>query len=96
MFSLLFRKLHLPDFADSQVSKVIRLLKKRPVGSKGPHLTALVAAVAKAPLVVVILRRIARKISAGQIIEQDLEAGIEQITPAAHQMIEQRLFVLQQ
>ena len=57
---------------------------------------ALVAAVAKTPLVIVILRRIGLEIGAGQIIEQDLEAQVEQIAPAPDQVIEQRLFVLEQ
>ena len=58
--------------------------------------TAFIAAVAKAPLVVVILGWITLEVSAGQIIEQHLEAGVKQVAPATHQMIEQRLFVLEQ
>jgi hypothetical protein len=41
-------------------------------------------------------RRISLETGAGQIIQQHLEAGIEQVSPTGHQMVEQRLLVLQQ
>ncbi len=57
---------------------------------------ALVAAVTVAPLVVFIVWQRGFKIGAGQIIEQHLEPGSEQILPALVQMIEQCRLVLQQ
>jgi hypothetical protein len=36
------------------------------------------------------------EIGAGQVVEQDVEAGVEQIAPAADQVIEQCRFVIQQ
>ena len=56
----------------------------------------MVARIAEAPLVAVGKRRLGLEIRAGQIVEQEIEAGVEQVAPAARQMIEQRLFVLQQ
>jgi hypothetical protein len=56
----------------------------------------MVARIAEAPLVAVGKRRLGLEIRAGQIVEQEIEAGVEQVAPAARQMIEQRLFVFQQ
>jgi len=58
--------------------------------------TALVAAVAVAPLVRFIIRRRRLEIAARQIVEQYLEPRSEQVLPPLAQMREQRLFVRQQ
>ena len=57
---------------------------------------ALVAAIAEAALVVFVLRRIGFEIGAGQVVEQDVEAGVEEIAPAIDEMGEQRLLVGEQ
>ena len=56
----------------------------------------MVARVAEPALVALRKRRLRLEVGAGQIVEQDVEAGIEQVPPPARQMIEQRLLVLQQ
>ncbi len=59
-------------------------------------IAAFVAAVAVAALVVVVARGRGFEIGAGQVVEQNLELGAEQIRPALTQMGKQRLFVRQQ
>jgi len=56
---------------------------------------SLVAAVAIAALVIVIVGLRGLKISAGQVIQQDLETSAKQVLPAPAQVIEQRCLVLQ-
>ena len=51
--------------------------------------------VAEATLVVVGEWRVGLEIRAGQIVEEHVEADVEQIAPAAHQVVKQRLLVLQ-
>src|SRR5260370_22120760 len=58
-------------------------------------ITALVAAVAVTALVVLVIRRVRFEIGAGQVVEQNLEAGAEQILPALPQVAEQRGLVWQ-
>jgi hypothetical protein len=41
------------------------------------------------------LRRIALEIRARQVVEQHIEADVEQISPSTHQVIEQRRLVLE-
>jgi hypothetical protein len=41
-------------------------------------------------------RRIDLKVSGREVIQQHIEADVEQIAPTAHQMIEQRRLVLEQ
>jgi len=55
-----------------------------------------VARVAEPALVALRKRRLRLEVGAGQIVEQDVEAGIEQVPPPARQVIEQRRLVLQQ
>ena len=57
---------------------------------------ALVAAVAEFPFVRFGKRRVAFKIGAGQVVEQHVELGVEQIFPTRRQMIEKRGFVFQE
>jgi hypothetical protein len=52
-------------------------------------ITALVAAVAVTALVVLVIRRVRFEIGAGQVVEQNLEAGAKQILPALPQVAEQ-------
>ena len=56
----------------------------------------MIARIAEAPLVAFGERRVGLEIGAGQIVEQNVEAGVEQVLPACDQMIEQRLLVLEQ
>jgi len=56
---------------------------------------AAVTRVAEAALVLLRERRIGLQVRARQIVQQHLEAGVEQIAPAPHQMIEHRRLVLQ-
>ena len=56
----------------------------------------MVARVAVAALVAVRKRRIGLEIGAGQVVQQHVEAGVEQIPPPLDQVIEQRLLVRQQ
>ena len=63
------------------------------------HLHAIgpvIARVAVAPLVALRERWIGLEIGARQIVEKDIELGVEQIPPAARQMIEHRLLVRQE
>jgi hypothetical protein len=55
-----------------------------------------IARIAEAALIAFRKRRLGLEIGAGQIVEQQIETGVEQVAPAARQMIEQRLFVRQQ
>jgi len=55
-----------------------------------------VAAVPEPALVVLIERRVGLEVGARQVIQQHLEAHVEQIAPATRQMIKQRLLVLQE
>ena len=59
-------------------------------------IAAFVTAVAEAAFVVVVVRGRRFKIGAGQVVEQHLEFGAEQIHPALTQMGKQRLFVRQE
>ena len=52
---------------------------------------AMIARVAVAALVRLVRRRIGLEIRARQVIQEHIEARVEQIPPAIHQMIEQRL-----
>ena len=56
----------------------------------------MVARVAVAALVALGKRRIGFEIRAGQVVQQHVEACVEQIPPAPDQVIEQRLLVRQQ
>jgi hypothetical protein len=58
-------------------------------------ITALVAAVAVTTLVVLVIRRVRLEVGASQVVEQNLEAGAEQILPALPQVAEQRALVWQ-
>ena len=55
-----------------------------------------IARIAEASFVVLGKRRLGLEIRADQIIEQEIEARVEQVAPALRQMIEQHLLVLQQ
>jgi hypothetical protein len=55
-----------------------------------------IARIAKAALVAFRKRRIGFEIGAGQIVEQDVVADVEQIAPARRQVLENRLLVGQQ
>ncbi len=57
---------------------------------------AMIARVTVAALVLLVGRRIGLEIRAREVIQQHIEARVEQIPPATHQMIEQRLLVLEQ
>ena len=59
----------------------------------GHAVGSFIAAVAVAALVIVIAWRIGREIGEGQILEQHLKLGAEQILPALLQVIEQRCLV---
>ena len=59
-------------------------------------IAAAVPAVAEAPGVLRILRHVALKVGAGQIIEQHFVAHAEQIGPTLAQVTKKRLFVLEQ
>ncbi len=56
---------------------------------------SLVPAVAKLPFVLFGKGWLALKIRAGQIVEQHIELGVEQILPTLRQVIEQRRLVFQ-
>jgi hypothetical protein len=55
-----------------------------------------IARIAVASLVAFGKRRIGLEIGAGQIVEQHIEANVEQVAPAPDQMIEQGLLVFEQ
>jgi len=57
---------------------------------------AMVAAVTEPPHIVLIERRIGLEVGTRQVIQQHLEADVEQIAPATHQMLKQHLLVLKQ
>jgi hypothetical protein len=56
----------------------------------------MVARVAVPALAALWERRIGLEIGAGQIVQQHVEAGVEQVAPARDQMLEQRVLVCQQ
>lgn len=49
-----------------------------------------------AALILLVERRVGLEVGAGEVIQEHIEAGVEQIPPAAHQVIEHRLLVLEQ
>ena len=57
---------------------------------------AMIARVAVAALILIVGRRIGLEIRAREVIQEHIEAHVEQIAPATHQVIEQRLLVLKQ
>lgn len=56
----------------------------------------MVARVAVPALVRLVVRRIGFEIGAGEVVQEQIEARIEQIPPTIHQVIEQRLLVHEQ
>src|SRR5690606_3166370 len=63
------------------------------------HLHAIgtvIARVAKLTNVLIFKRRINLKIGAGQVVQQDIEGDVEQVSPATYQVIKKRLLVLEQ
>ena len=76
--------------------------QRQPLGrhhQRNDHLHAVrsvVARVAEATLVLVRKRRLGLEVGAGQVVQQHVEGGVEQIPPPPHKMIEHRLLVRQQ
>jgi hypothetical protein len=56
----------------------------------------MIARIAEAAFVFLVQRWIGLEVRAREVIQEHIEAGVEQIPPPSHQVIEQRLLVLEQ
>lgn len=64
---------------------------------RNDHLYAVAAFVtAVSETALALIRGVALEVGAGQVVQQDIERSVEQVAPAANQVIKQRLLVFQQ